>query len=384
MAPDGQAPVKIDGVNVVTSSRFAVRPWGWFEGNRIVYSASLGGDSWNLWEVVITPRTWNVSAEPRQLTTGAELQANASIVRGRQLVFSNLTQTVNVWSVPVHANSGRAGRPPQKVSATSALQWWPSASEDGRHLVFRSDRLATGGLWMRDLETDKEVLLVSSRGAIGPVITADGSRVAFVDTERPSEILAVLIGWRARKSLRGLWRRLRLRAGLVKRQVATSVPCRKSHRGGRPPSSIRSEDARTPALAAFPLASEILAGRPLDQRAGAARAGPADGSSTPSRVVRSSRADRAPWQCSGRRRPPPAAGAWWPLRLCTTGSTSLTQPLADAQASPTMGKAAPPAAGLDLEPENRSDRRQTHWPPTTTSPRCEARRPHHYGPPPTT
>ena len=82
VAPDGQAPLKIDGVNVVNSSRFAVRPWGWFEGNRIVYSASLGGDSWNLWEVVITPRTWNVSTEPRQLTTGAELQANASIVRG--------------------------------------------------------------------------------------------------------------------------------------------------------------------------------------------------------------------------------------------------------------------------------------------------------------
>ena len=60
--------------------------------------------------------------------------------------------------------------------------------------MFRSDRLATGGLWMRDLETDKEVLLVSSRGAIGPVITADGSRVAYVDTERPGEILAVSSG----------------------------------------------------------------------------------------------------------------------------------------------------------------------------------------------
>jgi Tol biopolymer transport system component len=44
---------------------------------------------------------------------------------------------------------------------------------------------------MRDLETDREVLLVSSRGAIGPVITADGSRVGYVDTERHSGIFAV-------------------------------------------------------------------------------------------------------------------------------------------------------------------------------------------------
>ena len=80
VAPDGQAPVKVSGVNVVTGSRFPVRPWSWIEGNRIVYSAALGGDSWNLWEVVIAPRTWVVSTEPRPLTTGADLQGHASIV----------------------------------------------------------------------------------------------------------------------------------------------------------------------------------------------------------------------------------------------------------------------------------------------------------------
>jgi Tol biopolymer transport system component len=184
VAPDGQAPVKVSGLNVVTGSRFPVRPWSWIEGNRIVYSAALGGDSWNLWEVVIAPGTWIVSTEPRRLTTGADLQGNASIVRGTQLVFSSLTQTVNVWSVPVQANSGRGAGPAQRVTATSAVQGTPSASEDGRHLVFQSNKLAAGGLWMRDLETDREDLLVSSRGAIFPVVTADGSRVAYVDTER--------------------------------------------------------------------------------------------------------------------------------------------------------------------------------------------------------
>ena len=192
MAPDGLAPVKISGFNLVTGSEFPVRPWSWIEGNRIVYSAALGGDSWNLWEVVIAPRTWIVTTEPTRLTTAADLQAHASIVRGTQLVFSSLTLTVNVWGVPVHADSGQKVGSPRKVTATSALQWSPSASEDGRRLVFQSDRLATGGLWIRDLEADRaEVLLVSSRGAIGPVITADGSRVAYVDTERHWAIYAV-------------------------------------------------------------------------------------------------------------------------------------------------------------------------------------------------
>jgi eukaryotic-like serine/threonine-protein kinase len=191
VAPDGQAPVRVSGINVAAGIRFPVRPWSWIEGNRIVYSASLGGDSWNLWEVPIAPRTWVVSTEARRLTTGVDLQGHASIVRGTQLVFSSLIQTVNVWGVPVHVDSGHVAGPARRVAATPTLQWWPSVSEDGRRLVFRSDRLATGGLWIRDLETDTEVLLVSSRGAIGPVITADGSRVAYVDAERLWSIFAV-------------------------------------------------------------------------------------------------------------------------------------------------------------------------------------------------
>jgi hypothetical protein len=64
VAPDGQAPVRTSGVNVPTGvGRFSVRPWSWIEGNRIVYSAALGGDSWNLWEVAIAPGAWIVRTE---------------------------------------------------------------------------------------------------------------------------------------------------------------------------------------------------------------------------------------------------------------------------------------------------------------------------------
>ena len=44
---------------------------------------------------------------------------------------------------------------------------------------------------MRDLHTDNEVLIVSSRSAMGPVITADGSRVAYRDGEKRPGIYAV-------------------------------------------------------------------------------------------------------------------------------------------------------------------------------------------------
>jgi len=186
---DDLAPVKSSGVTVVIpgAAGFPVRPWTWLDGNRIVYSAALGGDSWDLWEVALAPDTWVVSREPRRLTTGAHLQSHASIV-GARLFFTSLTHTINVWSLPLPVNDAGVVAPARRVTATSALQWWPSVSEDGRRLVFRGDK---GGLWIRELDTDREVLLVSSQRLVRGFITADGSRVAFQVFDRKGEIFAV-------------------------------------------------------------------------------------------------------------------------------------------------------------------------------------------------
>jgi Tol biopolymer transport system component len=190
VAPDNRAPVKSRGVTVVVpgAAGFPVRPWTWIEGNRIVYSAALGGDSWDLWEVALVPDTWVVTSEPRRLTTGADLQTHASIVGGTRLVFSSLTQTINVWSLPLGAKDGRVAGPARRVTSTSTHQWWPSVSEDGRRLVFRGEK---GGLWIRELDTDREVLLVSSQQPVIGSITADGSRVAYVIYDNNWKISAV-------------------------------------------------------------------------------------------------------------------------------------------------------------------------------------------------
>ena len=112
LALDSRAPVKVNGIDVVMGGyRFPVRPWSWTEGNRLVYSTALGGDSWDLWETSIAPGTWTLSTQPTRLTTGANLQAHASIVRGTHVVFASLIQTVNVWSVPLDANAVGSSAP---------------------------------------------------------------------------------------------------------------------------------------------------------------------------------------------------------------------------------------------------------------------------------
>jgi Tol biopolymer transport system component len=179
IALDGQTPATT-GIQVTGGfAQFPSRAWSWNAGNRIVYSAALGGDSWNLWEIVLSPGTWKAAGEPRSLTTGADLQAHAAVARGKQqLVFASLVETVNVWSVPLEPNSGRVTGPPQRVTATAARQLTPSTSDDGRFVAFRADKPRTGSLWIRDLEKDRETFVVPS--AYSPTMAPDGSRVAFV------------------------------------------------------------------------------------------------------------------------------------------------------------------------------------------------------------
>ena len=190
--------VSIDGEPTTTkvsfdtgtgTSRFPVRPWRWLDGDRIVYSTALGGDSWDLWEVAVTRKTWAAATKSRRLTMGAGLQGHASISRNNQLVFANLNQVVNVWSIPLDANRGRRAGPMQRVTASTTLQWWPSASDDGRLLVFGGQQAQISGVWLHNLETMRETLLAPGRLA-KPVITADGSRVAY-QSEDPRAIYAV-------------------------------------------------------------------------------------------------------------------------------------------------------------------------------------------------
>ncbi len=167
-----------------------MRAWNWTEGNRIVYSAALGGDSWNLWEMALSPDNWKPASEPRRLTTGADLQGHTALVRNRQqLIFANLNQTINVWSLPLEPDSGRAAGPLDRLTATSAVQLWPAASHDGRRVVFFTKNPAPGALWIRDLETAREALLLSWKTPVIPTFAADSSRVAFVDLTEGNRVI---------------------------------------------------------------------------------------------------------------------------------------------------------------------------------------------------
>lgn len=71
-------------------------------GDRVLFSAALGGGT-NLWEIPLSAEVGRVGGPPRRLTTGPGPELHPFAAGGGRVVFSNLVENRDVWSVPADA-----------------------------------------------------------------------------------------------------------------------------------------------------------------------------------------------------------------------------------------------------------------------------------------
>ncbi|MBI3698131.1 MAG: serine/threonine-protein kinase [Acidobacteria bacterium] len=153
------------------------------EGNQVVFAARLG-DSTNLWRISISPRTWRVMGAPQRMTFGTGLELQPSVGGDRRLVFSSLNANMDIWSLPLDANRGKVLGTMQQFTRDAALDMQPSVSADGRKVVFNSTRSGPREIWVKDLEQGTETALTSPPwDKHRPILTADGSKVAYLQIE---------------------------------------------------------------------------------------------------------------------------------------------------------------------------------------------------------
>jgi hypothetical protein len=141
------------------------------------------GDSTGLWKIPISPKTWQVAGAPQRLTVGVGVYSYASASAGR-LVFSSLTRNPEIWSLAVDA--GRPTGQMQQLTHDAGDDVSPSVSADGKRMVFESNRTGKRVVWTKDLETGRIKALTDTPSSENlPVISADGSQVAYLITSVP-------------------------------------------------------------------------------------------------------------------------------------------------------------------------------------------------------
>jgi serine/threonine protein kinase/Tol biopolymer transport system component len=183
-APEAGQAVRTGALAVFKRNglRGPVVPDQWTIGNTIIFSASLG-DSTNLWQVSISPKTYQITGPLRRLTFGTSNEARPSVALGPQgklvLAFSSLTKSTGIWTLPLDANQGKVTGSLQRLTEGAAGEYFNSLSADGKKIAFVSSKSGTQDVWVKDLRSGKETALTQGQPIEDAWLSADGSKVAY-------------------------------------------------------------------------------------------------------------------------------------------------------------------------------------------------------------
>ena len=153
-------------------------PYGW-DGNSVVFPARIG-DTDNLWRIGLSSRTWQVASAPQRVTFGAGLEVHASIAADGGIVFTQLRSNYEIAGIGTAQPAARTGASVQMLTTNSAMDHWPALSPDGKRMAFMSWRLGNPDIWLKDLETGREMAMTRAPiRATSPGFTPDGKHIIY-------------------------------------------------------------------------------------------------------------------------------------------------------------------------------------------------------------
>lgn len=159
------------------------------EGDKVTFSMP-GGDSWNLWEIGLSPRTGQVAGSPQRLTTGAGSDLRASCASGGVLAFAKVETRTDIWLLPFDLDRGASTGGPEQLTQGPPWHENPSLAQNGRFVAFVSDQSGRANIWLRDLGTGKELTVTASPFVQRfPVSNASGANVAFSVYEQDKRVV---------------------------------------------------------------------------------------------------------------------------------------------------------------------------------------------------
>ena len=148
----------------------------------IVFTAFQGQTS-NIWKLPVSASGLDVARPPERLTAGTALESGASVVKlaGRtSMVFASGLDNIDLWSLPLSPDVAKLGAELQRLTRGLGADVRPSVTLDGRTLAYNSNAAGNWDIILRDLVTGAEKLLVSSElDEENPRISSDGQQLAF-------------------------------------------------------------------------------------------------------------------------------------------------------------------------------------------------------------
>jgi serine/threonine protein kinase/Tol biopolymer transport system component len=175
--------------NLPSANPNVPRPGCWTAANTVIFPIA-GGDTLNLWEIGISPRTGKVAGAPKRLTMGAANETDPSCASRGVLAFTNFETRTDIWSLPFDLNRGALTGVLQRITMGLATRQYPSLSSEGRYVAFASNQSGRLNIWRRELAGGKESSVAASSFVQRfPVSNASGSRIAYSGYEKDKRVI---------------------------------------------------------------------------------------------------------------------------------------------------------------------------------------------------
>jgi Tol biopolymer transport system component len=177
---DGTAAVPIGAKSLLTRTGIAltdgdvaaIHPDAW-RGDRVLFS-----DSQYLWSMHLDPSATSAT-DVERLTFGTNRDFQATTAASGVIAFASATVSNAVWSLPIDSRGVVTGAP-HRVTAGAGMNSRPSPTRDGKSVAYRS-AIPRPSIFIRDLNTGKEIDIGVAGTGFGPALSPDGSWLAFED-----------------------------------------------------------------------------------------------------------------------------------------------------------------------------------------------------------
>jgi Tol biopolymer transport system component/DNA-binding winged helix-turn-helix (wHTH) protein len=157
------------------------------DGREIVYSSGRGGVA-SLWKIPVK------GGRPEPLTgIGQRTSSPAIATRGDRMAFTEEIVDTNIWSLDL---SGPAGSPqiPTRLISSTRQDNSPHYSQEGKKLVFISNRSGSAEIWTCDSDGSRPIQLthIENRYVGTPRLSPDGRQIVFDSRDQGTRAIFVM------------------------------------------------------------------------------------------------------------------------------------------------------------------------------------------------
>ena len=144
----------------------------------------------NLWSVTVGPAPAQSIQHIQRLTFGPGQSSEPSVSRDGLIAFVGSNAMHNIWSLPLDAETATVRGELRQITRTAGTYGRATFSADGRTLAFQSQQGSRYTIMTMDTTTGRVVDLAVSARPFGPLISPDGTEVAYPGSDGAAYVVA--------------------------------------------------------------------------------------------------------------------------------------------------------------------------------------------------